>query len=368
MMNAENAMRSPTTKWTERNPKWFHRAAGPLLALAIVLSGTVILSTRPAGADQLSDARARASQIASKISQLQGQIETLGQQYNEAQFHLSQIQGQITATEKQIASAKAQVAADTANLRSSAIDAYISAGTQQTSNPLFATDQKTFAARNEYGHVASSKLAANVASLTVSQDLLATAKTQLQTQETSAQAQTNAASAALSQAHSLQAQLDGQLSGVNSQIRTLVAQQQAAAAAAAASTSSAGSYYHQNFPVPPASPGASGAVAAALSQRGVPYVWAASSPGVAFDCSGLTMWAWGRAGVSLPHYSGGQMAASAPVPWSGIQPGDLIFYGPDGSKHVAMYVGGGMMVEAPHTGAVVSVDPVRMDFVGIGRP
>ena len=90
----------------------------------------------------------------------------------------------------------------------------------------------------------------------------------------------------------------------------------------------------------PVGPGAA-AVAAAESQIGVPYVWGDESPGSGFDCSGLTAWAWGQAGVSLPHYSGAQMADSTPVPLSDLEPGDLLFYGPGGATHVAMYVGGG---------------------------
>jgi cell wall-associated NlpC family hydrolase len=111
-------------------------------------------------------------------------------------------------------------------------------------------------------------------------------------------------------------------------------------------------------------------VQAAESQLGVPYVFGAEEPGVGFDCSGLTAWAWGQAGVPLPHYSGAQMADSTPVPVSDLQPGDLLFYGPGGSDHVAMYVGGGTMIEAPHTGAVVWLTPLRLGdgFVGAGRP
>ena len=95
---------------------------------------------------------------------------------------------------------------------------------------------------------------------------------------------------------------------------------------------------------------------AAESQIGVPYVWGGESPkgsaSPGFDCSGLTAWSWGQVGVGLPHYSGAQMADSTPVPISDLQPGDLLFYGPGGSEHVAMYVVPGTMIEAPYTGAV----------------
>ena len=120
--------------------------------------------------------------------------------------------------------------------------------------------------------------------------------------------------------------------------------------------------------VPPVSGRAAMAVAAAYSQLGVPYVAFKDSPSEGFDCSGLTKWAWGRAGVSLPHQSGQQSATVPHVPIDQAQPGDLIFYySPIG--HVGIYVGGGQMIHAPQTGSVVSVVTVRWNkVVGVGRP
>lgn len=120
--------------------------------------------------------------------------------------------------------------------------------------------------------------------------------------------------------------------------------------------------------VPPVSGRAALAVAAAYSQLGVPYVAFKESPSEGFDCSGLTKWAWGRAGVSLPHQSGRQSATVPHVPVDQAQPGDLIFYySPIG--HVGIYVGNGQMIHAPQTGGVVSVVPVRWNkVVGVGRP
>ncbi len=120
--------------------------------------------------------------------------------------------------------------------------------------------------------------------------------------------------------------------------------------------------------IPAPSPGASGAVAAAMSQLGVPYQYATSNPNVSFDCSGLTAWAWGQAGVDLPHYSRAQFATLPHVSQGDIEPGDLIFsYNP--ISHVGMYIGNGQMVHAPHSGDVVKVSAVRWQNVtGIGRP
>ena len=120
--------------------------------------------------------------------------------------------------------------------------------------------------------------------------------------------------------------------------------------------------------VPSVSGSAGIAVSAAYSQIGVPYRYAAAEPGVAFDCSGLTKWAWGQAGVSLPHQSGRQFSVTAHVPQSEVQPGDLIFYyAPIG--HVGMYVGGGQLIHATSPGQPVKVSAVSWNkVVGIGRP
>jgi cell wall-associated NlpC family hydrolase len=107
-----------------------------------------------------------------------------------------------------------------------------------------------------------------------------------------------------------------------------------------------------------------------MSQIGVPYVWGGATPGVGFDCSGLTMWAWGRAGVSLPHSAAEQYADTEHVPLSDLEPGDLIFYDEGGViGHVTMFIGGGQMVQAPETGENVQVTGIwSQGLVGAGRP
>ena len=120
--------------------------------------------------------------------------------------------------------------------------------------------------------------------------------------------------------------------------------------------------------VPPPSSVSGIAVNAASGQLGVPYKFAAESPGVAFDCSGLTKYAWGKAGVYLPHQSASQYASTPHVPKDQVQPGDLIFYySPIG--HVGIYIGGGSMIHAPSPGKVVTVATVYWNkVVGVSRP
>jgi peptidoglycan DL-endopeptidase CwlO len=123
-------------------------------------------------------------------------------------------------------------------------------------------------------------------------------------------------------------------------------------------------------PAPPAPPptapapagNAQAAVNFAYAQLGEPYVWGAAGPS-SWDCSGLTMGAWAAAGVYLPHYSVAQYYASTPVSYSDLRPGDLIFWASDSSNpdtifHVAMYIGNGQEIQAPHTGDVVKISGV----------
>jgi cell wall-associated NlpC family hydrolase len=104
-------------------------------------------------------------------------------------------------------------------------------------------------------------------------------------------------------------------------------------------------------------------VAWAKRQLGLPYRWGAEGPD-SYDCSGLTMRAWQRAGVSLPHSSRAQYTQAQKVSYSRLRPGDLLFFATDPSNpatihHVTMYAGRGLMVEAPSTGLRVRVVPMR---------
>lgn len=107
--------------------------------------------------------------------------------------------------------------------------------------------------------------------------------------------------------------------------------------------------------------GAATAIAAAKSYLGVPYVWGGESYG-GVDCSGLTMLAWARAGVSLPHLSRAQYGYGTHVSINSMEPGDLIFWSSNGAQsgiyHVAMYLGGGQMIEAPTFGVPVRITGV----------
>ena len=150
----------------------------------------------------------------------------------------------------------------------------------------------------------------------------------------------------------------------------------AAAAARAAAAAAAGST--QGSTTAPAWAWSSGASASqgdvaanwALTQLGKPYQWGAAGPDT-YDCSGLTMMAWAHAGVSLLHYTGYQWEEGPHVPLDQLQRGDLLFYATDNSDpatihHVGIYIGNGMMVDAPFTGALVRIDGIYQPGAPIG--
>ncbi len=373
------------------------RVGIPALTVVSVLTSTVFVVARPAAGDAISDAKAKAAAIESQLTQAQNQMSALSQQYDAAQYHLTQINSSIATTKANVAANEAEVAKDKATLSKAAVANYISDGTAATQNPIFSGNEQTLGATDTYNKVAEGDISLAVANLHTAQNALNAQESQLQGEQSQAQTQVAAEQQAVAQnAQAIQSQKSA-LSQEQGQIAQLVqqqqaleaaaaakaaqARQQAAAAAAAAPAHSSGgaqgsasaAALSQAAP-PPSSPGGAGAVQAAESQIGVPYVWGGESPkgsaNPGFDCSGLTAWSWGQVGVGLPHYSGAQMADSTPVPISDLQPGDLLFYGPGGSEHVAMYVGPGTMIEAPFTGASVWTTGLRLggDFVGAGRP
>ncbi len=117
----------------------------------------------------------------------------------------------------------------------------------------------------------------------------------------------------------------------------------------------------------PPSGGGAAALRYAVAQIGKPYEWGAEGP-AAYDCSGLTSRAWARAGRTVPRTSQEQWARLPRVPMDRLRPGDLVVYFPE-ATHVAVYLGGGLVVQAPRPGARVKVSPIAANPVlGAVRP
>jgi peptidoglycan DL-endopeptidase CwlO len=123
---------------------------------------------------------------------------------------------------------------------------------------------------------------------------------------------------------------------------------------------------YPNINLPTANTVGAQALRYAMTKRGDWYQWGAAGPST-FDCSGLVMWAYAQVGISLPHYTGDQWNVGEHISRSQLQPGDLVFFFPDIS-HVGLYVGDGLMLDAPSTGQQVQIQPVFWNaYVGAVR-
>jgi peptidoglycan DL-endopeptidase CwlO len=370
-------------------------------ALGAVLLG---VGLPRASADQISDLKAQAAALGSRIQALGQEEEALSERYDQAQLNVQTLEAKVAQATRQLNSAEASTAQARSVLRQDAINAYVNGGTdsvptgagtmQNANNGLLRAEYVDTLATNETEaidqfHTASLQEKA--------------AQNNLKQQTSAAQAQERQVQQAQEAVSNTQTQLQAALQQDTGRIAVLVRQQQEAAAAAAARAaqqrlaaaaaqqaaaqqaaaqqaatqqnnsttagppdpSSPSGSPPVNYNPPPVGSGAAGAVAAAESRVGDWYQWGAAGPNT-FDCSGLVMWAYEQVGISLPHFSGAQYADTTHIPMSDLQPGDLVFPA-DPSQHVAMYVGGGDIIEAPYTGAQVHIVPMGSWFVLASR-
>ncbi|NJP48081.1 C40 family peptidase [Actinacidiphila epipremni] len=203
--------------------------------------------------------------------------------------------------------------------------------------------------------------AKSLATLTTQQAQLKAAKADVQTKLGAAQKLLNSLTAQeKARLAALEAQQEAE---AKKKAAALAAQEKAKAKAAQAQQASSPS----KTTTPVNASVADKAIAFARDQLGDPYVWGATGPD-SWDCSGLTQAAYRAAGVTLPRTTGEQVDVGSRVSESNLQPGDLIFFYSDHS-HVGIYIGGGEMIHAPHTGTVVKIAPItEMPFYGAVRP
>jgi cell wall-associated NlpC family hydrolase len=345
------------------------------------------------------DKRQEAQRIAAQIEALNNQSFDLGEEYDRVETELAEVDAEVAVAQKRVAELEAQVGSMRTAMQGFAVQSYIY-GVQGdgVAALLGGTDAPAVAAqREQYTELVLGSSVSKIDELeTVTQDAaqerqnLEAKQAKKRTLQEALEDKQAEVDASIQKARDLQGKVKGELA-------TLVVQEQARRAeqAAARSRTSSGSNSSSssggggrsngggsqsggrssapsgpragaNVPAP--SPGAGGAVAAAMSQLGVGYRYATASPGVAFDCSGLTSWAWGQAGRGLPRNSRSQYASLPHVSQGDIQPGDLVFYYSPIS-HVGLYIGSGQMVHATHPGDVVKVAAVNWGkVVGIGRP
>ena len=296
-----------------------------LIIVGFAFSG---LLANLAGAQPVSDLQAEATQLNAQIQANGAKISALGEQINGAQVKLDAAQAQMNQL--------------VARLRGRAAVIYQTNG--QGGPAVFsATNVLDLLVRSKY----SSIIAGNDRRLI---ERLNQAKQDISEQRASLTKAKADADAAAAQQQRLLAQVTGQLAVLVAQQQQQ--QQQAAVAVSVQRTAPANS----NWAGPAASGGAGAAVAFAEAQVGKPYQYAATGPD-AYDCSGLTMRAWQAGGVAMAHFSGAQYSAFPKVPMDRLQPGDLVFPSDPGA-HVGIYIGGGMMIHATHTGDFVRRDPI----------
>jgi cell wall-associated NlpC family hydrolase len=355
------------------------RCLGALLAGILSLTG-VGLSPR-ADADPIGDKQAEAAAVASKIEKLSQQIEILAEQYNAAEIELQRVQGEIAKAQAKVDETEAQASAGETQLRSYAVQAYLSGGNNDPLPVLLdSTSGNDVGQRSGYLRAAVGDRQELLDHLAAIEEDLATQLAALDAAEAEAKNVTATLANKKSAADSAVREQQSVLSRVQGELADLVRQEQqrraeAAARAAAAKASSSrpsppagGGSSGGTKPPPPISGGAAGAVALAKQQIGDPYVWGAAGPD-AFDCSGFTSYVWRvGGGVSLPHNSAAQYSVTTHIPMSSLQPGDLVFYGRP-LHHVALYVGGGQIIHAPGEGQPVRYDSVYYwdALVGAGR-
>jgi cell wall-associated NlpC family hydrolase len=346
-----------------------------------------VLTQTPASAGTIQTLQAKAAELASQIDAAYAHLNVLDEAYDEAQTRVSELRTSIADQNHSIAGSEHRLAVDNTHLRSVAIDAYVN-GAGSGFSVFFNGNQQQLPMQQAYLSAASGNLNIAVSNVRIDRHQLTVHKQELQKSEAAELTTVHQIASDVTEAQATNASLANALSQVKGQLaQAVAAQEKAQAAEAAAAAAAAKAAAAQPPPPPPPPPpinptpppvstGGSGgaAVSAAESQLGVPYVWGGATPGVGFDCSGLTMWSWGQAGVSLAHGATDQYYEIAHVSMSDLQPGDLIFYGDSGYLfHVVMYVGSGpygsdTVIQAEETGTNVMYSPIPPGAYGAGQP
>jgi peptidoglycan DL-endopeptidase CwlO len=361
-----------------------HRLRIPLvIATALMTLGA--LSPLRAGGTTIGDKQAQATQLEQQIQANGDKIDALGEAYNGAVLEYQTAQNAVADAKRRLAAAVVQQGKLSGLV--AARGAVLYQGAQDPTSLLPNTNIQSvneLGARTTYGAVATGNDEQLISSLVSAQQDLKIQRKKLDQQVSAAKQKRDFISAARDKVEQANSQEEELLSQVKGEIATLIAQQKALEAAeikaslqqlanggsqgngaSRVPSSDVGGDAIPDLPAP--SPRAASAIAYAEAQLGKPYQYAASGPNT-YDCSGLTMMAWAAAGVSMPHYSGAQFAMFPHVPLDQLEPGDLLFWGPGGSEHVAMYIGGGLQIAATHTGDFVRIQPIGNDPVGAARP
>ena len=344
-----------------------------------VLTATFAIAVGAVAAPDASVAYAAGSSTTAAAATAQKQLDALSVQadqaveaYDEAQAALSAVTATAKAAKAAAAQEQSVVDAAKVGLQAFAVARYEGSTATPALAVLLSSDPTTFLERTQVLQQVSRYQSASLTEVINADRTLAV----LETSSEQAVAAQQAATAKLTTKKAAVDKVLGRQQALLNVLQTKAAQQQAATAAtevAAAQRQDAVSRFvvrptlktsRTQGPAPAVktvasavAPAASGRVSAALAwaytQLGKPYHYGGAGPR-SFDCSGLTMRAFAAAGISLPHSAAAQQHAGRRVPLSQLQPGDLVFWGSP-AYHVGIYVGGGRILDAPHTGTDVQI-------------
>ena len=346
--------------------------------LAVVMVGAASLaqllpSGGTANAETIANARAQAAAIAVRLNYLGGQVSLLAEKYNQAQISLSQATQKVSAAQAQIAQTQSNIASIKSQLAQEAINAYVTGGNLSEFSALLNENPTEASVRQEYLNTVTNSQTDLIALYQGATQSLQLQQTSLKSLQAQAASVFNEVTTAKNAAQSASDQERAQLASVNSTIATLVAQQQTYLAQQAAAKAqqiilNTPSSFAAPTPVssvPTATGGQAGiAISWARQELGKRYVFGGAGPNV-FDCSGLTEFIYAKAGIYLPHSAAAQYSDSSRVSLAALQPGDLVFYYSPIS-HVAIYIGGGQVIQALNESAPVEVSGIFWAGVPVG--
>jgi peptidoglycan DL-endopeptidase CwlO len=336
---------------------------------AVVIASALILAALPgaAWADRISDKQLEATRVQGQIRALDTKVEIAAERYNQASERYATLTTKVQRTSVKLAGLRKHIGSLQSGLGNRAERMYRSGPLGFLEVLLEAKSFEDFTTSWDVLTDISAQDADNVSSLKTAKKQSEATYNELKNAQSEAKAQKKARAAYKASVKTQLAQRKTMLNNIKADIRSLIAQREAAEEAAARARVYSSGFVMDEGGDPPSSSKGAAAVWWAEKALGAPYVWAASGPN-AFDCSGLCMWAYGKVGVSLPHYSGAQYNAGPHVSRANLEPGDLVFFGSP-IHPVGMYVGNGNFIEAPYTGSHVRIRPLtRGDYVGACRP
>ena len=322
----------------------------------------VQLLTPEARADTVAQKRAQAARLTDELERAEARLGSAAERVNVARIKVDQLRSGVAAAETKMKEADARAAQVKGELRAHAVETYMRSGQSASVN-----EGADPARAGAYVKVLASQATDVIDEMRAVKINMGQRRDELQRARASADAALASVKADERAARAADAALRSTLAKVKGELATLVAAEQSRRTVRNQATAQR-KFGKESFgPIPGVSAGASNAVNYARGQLGKPYRWGGAGPD-SFDCSGLTMMAWKAGGVSLPHSSQAQYSGTTRIPLSSVQPGDLIFYYSD-IHHVGIYVGGGQIIAATHTGDYVrQMSMYYTSPVGAGRP